>query len=109
MGQLHHALRLHRTEEALTVLFCLVDGAYRLLNPRGGRHASQVSGYLTRRVPKTLSCKTEKGGSESPFSDFPTRFCFEMSYKGSSPSSRKLFRITSPSQIVHIGHVLGLT
>jgi hypothetical protein len=40
MAQPHHTSRLHRTEEALTVLFCLVDDAYRILNPRGERYAS---------------------------------------------------------------------
>lgn len=38
--QPHLTARLDRTEEAVTVLFCLVDDAYRLLNPRGGRYAS---------------------------------------------------------------------
>src|SRR5215208_2946874 len=47
MAQLHHTSRLHRTEEALTVLFCLVDDAYRILNPRGERYAS-----LKRRLRK---------------------------------------------------------
>jgi len=34
--------RLHRSEEAITILFCLVDDAYRILNPRrsGERYAS---------------------------------------------------------------------
>ncbi|MDQ4001300.1 MAG: transposase [Actinomycetota bacterium] len=34
MAQPSHARRLAHTEEALTVLFCLVDDAYALLNPR---------------------------------------------------------------------------
>jgi hypothetical protein len=38
MTQEHHTRRLARTEEALIVLFCKVDDAYRLLNPRGGRY-----------------------------------------------------------------------
>ncbi len=36
----HRTPRLGRTEEAITVLFCLVDDAYRLLNPRGERYTS---------------------------------------------------------------------
>lgn len=32
--------RLARTEEALIVLFCLVDDAYRTLNPKGQRYAA---------------------------------------------------------------------
>ena len=40
MAQPHHTPRLDRTEEAITVLFCLIDDAYALLNPRGERYAS---------------------------------------------------------------------
>ena len=40
MAQLNHTPRLAGTEEALTVLFCLVDDAYALLNPRAGRYES---------------------------------------------------------------------
>lgn len=35
MAHDHHTPRLARAEEALTVLFCLTDDAYRLLNPKG--------------------------------------------------------------------------
>src|SRR5215203_575793 len=38
MTREHHTRRLARTEEALIVLFCGVDDAYRLLNPRGDRY-----------------------------------------------------------------------
>jgi len=38
MAQPHHTQRLARTEESLTVLFCLIDDAYALLNPNGGRY-----------------------------------------------------------------------
>jgi hypothetical protein len=34
MARLHHTEALARTEDALTVLFCLIDDAYALLNPR---------------------------------------------------------------------------
>lgn len=34
MAQLNHTSRLVETEEALTVLFCLIDDAYAHLNPR---------------------------------------------------------------------------
>ncbi len=40
MARTHLTPRLARTEEALTVLFCLVDDAYALLNPRGRRYES---------------------------------------------------------------------
>jgi len=40
MAQPHLTARLDRTEEAIIVLFCLVDDAYRLLNPCCERYAS---------------------------------------------------------------------
>ena len=38
MAQPHHTQRLAPTEEAVTVLFCLIDDAYARLNPNGGRY-----------------------------------------------------------------------
>jgi hypothetical protein len=38
MAHAHHTRRLEQTEEALTVLFCLVDDAYANLNPRARRY-----------------------------------------------------------------------
>jgi DDE family transposase len=40
MAHVHHTPRLAETEEALTVLFCLVDDAYVHLNPRARRYES---------------------------------------------------------------------
>ncbi len=40
MAQAHDTRASARTEEALTVLFCLVDDAYAALNPRGRRYQS---------------------------------------------------------------------
>src|SRR5215218_1504321 len=40
MAQPNHTQRLARTEEALSVLFCLIDDAYALLNPKGRRYES---------------------------------------------------------------------
>ena len=40
MAQPHLTARLDRTEEAIIVLFCLVDDAYRFLNPCCERYAS---------------------------------------------------------------------
>lgn len=40
MARNHLTPRLALTEEAVTVLFCLIDDAYRNLNPRGRRHES---------------------------------------------------------------------
>ncbi len=38
MARTNHTQRLARTEEAVTVLFCLIDDAYALLNPNGRRY-----------------------------------------------------------------------
>src|SRR5215211_1651460 len=40
MAQPNHTPLLAHTEEALTVLFCVVDDAYTLLNPRARRYES---------------------------------------------------------------------
>jgi hypothetical protein len=40
MAQPNHTPRLAHTEEALTVLFCLIDDAYALLNPRARHYES---------------------------------------------------------------------
>ena len=40
MARLNHTPRLAHTEEALTVLFCLIDEAYRLLNLHARRYES---------------------------------------------------------------------
>jgi hypothetical protein len=42
MAQPNHTPRLAQTEEALTVLFCLIDDAYRLLNPHGARRYESI-------------------------------------------------------------------
>src|ERR687886_2057068 len=36
----HHTHQFTRTEEAITVLFCLIDDSYANLNPRGRRYES---------------------------------------------------------------------
>src|SRR5918911_5396450 len=40
MAHANHTPRLAKTEEALTILFCLLDDAYALLNPRARRYES---------------------------------------------------------------------
>jgi hypothetical protein len=38
----NHTPRLAYTEEALTVLFCLIDDAYRILNPHGAHSYESI-------------------------------------------------------------------
>ena len=40
MALAHPTPRLARTEDAVTVLFCLTDDAYQLINPRGSRYTA---------------------------------------------------------------------
>ena len=40
MTQKHHTHQFTRTEEAIMVLFCLIDDVYANLNPRGQRYES---------------------------------------------------------------------
>ena len=66
MAQPHHTPRARRTEEALTVLFCLIDDAYAHLNPRArllrihkaplglGGHRSRPLPAAARRGERTL-------------------------------------------------------
>ena len=42
MAQPNHTPRLAETEEALTVLFCLIDDAYAHLNPHGARRYESI-------------------------------------------------------------------
>ena len=42
MARPQHTHSLPHLEEALTVLFCLIDDAYRLLNPRGARRYESI-------------------------------------------------------------------
>lgn len=42
MAYTQHTHSLPHLEEALTVLFCLIDDAYRLLNPRGARRYESI-------------------------------------------------------------------
>lgn len=60
MAQQHLTQRSDVTEEALTMLFCLVDDAYGLLNPEGARRyeggpqaALGLGGHRPRALPAT--------------------------------------------------------
>jgi hypothetical protein len=63
MTHAHHILRPARTEEALTVLFCLVDDAYRNLNPKGRRY--QALKRLSDSEVLTLALFQQLRGVES--------------------------------------------
>ena len=64
MAQPNHTLRLAETEEALTVLFCLVDDAYTLLNPHGARRYQSIKRLSDSEVI-TLALFQQLRGVES--------------------------------------------
>ena len=64
MAQPNHTPRLAETEEALTVLFCLVDDAYVLLNPRGTRRYESIKRLADSEVI-TLALFQQLRGVES--------------------------------------------
>jgi hypothetical protein len=65
MAQPHHTPRLAQAEEALTVLFCLVDDAYALLNPRGARRYESIKRLLSDSEVITLALFQQLRGVES--------------------------------------------
>ena len=64
MAQLNHTPRLLETEEALTVLFCLIDDAYALLNPHGARRYECIKRLADSEVI-TLAIFQQLRGVES--------------------------------------------
>lgn len=64
MAQPNHTPRLAETEEALTVLFCLIDDAYTLLNPRGAQRYESLKRLSDSEVI-TLALFQQLRGVES--------------------------------------------
>jgi hypothetical protein len=64
MAQPNHTPRLTYTEEALTVLFCLIDDAYALLNPHGARRYQAIK-QLSDSEVITLALFQQLRGVES--------------------------------------------
>jgi hypothetical protein len=63
MARPNHTPRLAETEEAVIVLFCLVDDAYRILNPRGARY--EALKRLSDSEVVTLALLQQLRGTES--------------------------------------------
>ncbi len=64
MAQPNHTPRLAHTEEALTVLFCLIDDAYAHLNPHGARRYESIKRLADSEVI-TLALFQQLRGVES--------------------------------------------
>ena len=114
MAQLHHTSRLHRTEEALTVLFCLVDDAYRILNPRGERYASIKRLSDSEVLALALFQQLRGVESEQSFLREAERFFAHLfpGVVGLWPSSlnrrlRKLRRFLEPLRRAVVGELVG--
>jgi hypothetical protein len=89
MAQVPHTHSLAHLEEALTVLFCLIDDAYRLLNPHGARRYESIKRLSDSEIV-TLALLQQLRGVESERS-----FCGMPS--GCSPTcSRGLWGCTLP-------------
>jgi hypothetical protein len=65
MAQPNHTPRLAHTEEALTVLFCLIDDAYAHLNPCGGARHYESLKRLSDSEVITLALFQQLRGVES--------------------------------------------
>jgi hypothetical protein len=64
MAQPQHTPSLAHLEEALTVLFCLIDDAYAHLNPHGARHYESIKRLSDSEVI-TLALFQQLRGVES--------------------------------------------
>ena len=64
MAQPNHTPRLAEPEEALTVLFCLIDDAYALLNPDIERIFARLP-ELQGVESHARSCATHRGSSRT--------------------------------------------
>src|SRR5215204_7396443 len=64
MARPQHTHSLPHLEEALTVLFCLIDDAYRLLNPRGARRYESIKRLSDSEII-TLALLQQLRGVES--------------------------------------------
>jgi hypothetical protein len=114
MAQPNHTPRLAHTEEALTVLFCLIDDAYALLNPRA--HCYESLKRLSDSEVITLALFQQLRGieSERSFLRDAQRFFSHLfpGVAGLHPSSfhrrlRKLRRFLEPLRRDVLSEIVG--
>src|ERR687883_1248003 len=103
MARPNHTPRLADTEEALTVLFCLIDDAYALLNPNGKRYEPLKRLADSEIIALTLFQQLRGVESERSFLRDAERFFSQLfpGVAGLHPSSfnrrvRKLRRFLEP-------------
>jgi hypothetical protein len=114
MALANHTPRLAETEEALTVLFCLVDDAYRLLNPRARRYESLKSLSDSELIALALLQQLRGVESERSFLRDAQRFFSHLfpGVVGLHPSSfhrraRKLRRFLEPLRREILSEMVG--
>ncbi len=114
MAQPNHTQRLARTEEALTVLFCLIDDAYAHLNPRAEGY--EAIKRLSDSEVLTLALLQQLRGveSERSFLRDAQRFFSHLfpGVVGLHPSSlhrrvRRLRRFMEPLRRAILGGLVG--
>ncbi len=115
MAQPHHTRRLAQTEEAITVLFCLIDDTYIHLNPQGRRRYESLKRLSDSEVI-TLALFQQLRGieSERSFLREAERFFPHLfpGVVGLSPSSfhrrvRKLRRYLEPLRRAILDELVG--
>ena len=115
MARPQHTHSLPHLEEALTVLFCLIDDAYRLLNPRGARRYESIKRLSDSEII-TLALLQQLRGveSERSFLRDAQRFFSHLfpGVAGLHPSSfnrrvRKLRRFLEPLRREVLSELVG--
>jgi len=114
MARTNHTQRLARTEEALTVLFCLIDDAYALLNPRARCYESIKRLGDSEVIALALFQQLRGLESERSFLRDAERFFSHLfpGVVGLAPSSfhrrvRKLRRFLEPLRRAVLGDLVG--
>jgi hypothetical protein len=114
MARTNNTQRLARTEEALTILFCLVDDAYALLNPRARRYKSLKRLADSEVIALALFQQLRGVESERSFLRDAERFFSELfpGVVGLHPSSfhrrvRKLRRFLEPLRQEIVPELVG--
>ena len=114
MARLHHTEALTRTEDALTVLFCLIDDAYAHLNPQANSY--EAIKRLSDSEVLTLALLQQLRGveSERSFLRDAQRFFSELfpGVVGLHPSSlhrrvRRLRRFMEPLRRAILAELVG--
>ena len=115
MAQPNHTPRLAETEEALTVLFCLIDDAYAHLNPHGARRYESIKRLADSEVIALALFQQLRGvESERSFLRDAERFFSHLfpGVVGLHPSSfhrrlRKLRRFLEPLRREVLSEMVG--